>query len=235
VWLAFLVVAGVALAIGYTLGKKRSLIASTPPADFRAIATGDGLAPLPDKLVILAIATEWDSRYGGLSTLNRELCVALAKLGHQVYCGVPRLLESEVRAARASGVVLVAPEPIPGTNDEQAPDRPLVGIPKNVDVVIGHARKTGGAALAQVHYCGGRPKYVHFVHMDPHAIEWSKKADDRDREATRSAQERVDEEVAIGSRSALGALLVQDLHECDNFWVSPPAHGRRFCQRFRCQ
>jgi hypothetical protein len=33
----------------------------------------------------------------------------------------------------------------------------------------------------------------------------------------------------------LGALLVQDLHECDNFWVSPPAHGRRFCQRFRCQ
>lgn len=202
-WLAFLVVAGVALAIGYALGKRRSLTASTPPADFRTIATGDGVAELPDKLVILTIATEWDSSHGGLSTLNRELCVALAKLGHQVYCGVPRLLDSEVRAARTSGVVLLAPEPIPGTNDEQALNRPLSGVPKNVDVVIGHARKTGGAALAQVHYCGGRPKYVHFVHMDPHAIEWSKKADDRDREATRSAQERVDDEVAIGSRSAL--------------------------------
>jgi glycosyltransferase involved in cell wall biosynthesis len=178
------------------------LPASTSP-EGRPLAVIKGPVSLPDRLVILAIATEWDSSHGGLSTLNRELCVALAKLGHQVYCGVPRLLEAEVRAARASGVVLVAPDQIPGTGDDQALNRPLVGLPKNVDVVIGHGRKTGGAALAQVHYCGGRPKYIHFVHMDPHAIEWSKKADDRDREATRSAQERVDEEVAIGSRAAL--------------------------------
>ena len=41
------------------------------------------------RLSFLILATEWDSGHGGVSTFNRELCIALAKLGHEVHCGVP--------------------------------------------------------------------------------------------------------------------------------------------------
>ena len=50
-------------------------------------------------LSVLAVATEWESRHGGLSTFNRELCKALVSIGHTVMCLVPSASESEVQAA----------------------------------------------------------------------------------------------------------------------------------------
>jgi tetratricopeptide (TPR) repeat protein len=45
----------------------------------KTAATGISLTEHPPKRpCILAVATEWDSRHGGLSTFNRDLCAALA-------------------------------------------------------------------------------------------------------------------------------------------------------------
>jgi len=57
--------------------------------------------------------------------------------------------------------------PIDGSGEiEEVINRPFAGLPHHVDVVIGHARKTGRAALSQLRYLDGVPKYIHFVHMD---------------------------------------------------------------------
>jgi glycosyltransferase involved in cell wall biosynthesis len=200
------VAALVALGLSFILGRRCGLRA---PRANAASATPEltqapdaRRAELPDQLVILAVATEWNSSHGGISTLNRELSIALAKLGHRVYCAVPRLDACEVEAARKSSVVLVAPEYVAGTTDAEALNRRLIGLPERVHVVIGHGRITGGAALAQVQqHLRREPLYVHFVHMDPRAIEWWKRADDRTRNAAREAKLRVDAEVEIGSHA----------------------------------
>jgi glycosyltransferase involved in cell wall biosynthesis len=199
-----------------------------------------------DKLVILAIATEWDSAHGGLSTFNRELCCALAEDGHIVYCGVPALKPGEVERATRAQVRLVAPASIPGSEGEAALNRPVEGISDSVDIVIGHGRKTGGAALAQLRYLKPRPRYVHFVHMDPKAIEWHKNDGQDDRDATRLAEERVQLELTIGREAALIAAVgpelqnsfamyfrpfKRDVHEFlpglfDSDWDATPATGQ---------
>jgi glycosyltransferase involved in cell wall biosynthesis len=148
-------------------------------------------------LTFLSVATEWDSAHGGLSTFNRELCCALARGGHRVYCGIPRV-RPEVRARAAlSNVQLVAPTAIPGSVGANALNRPFEGLETPVDVVIGHGRITGSAALAQVRDRLTSAKYVHFLHMDPKSIEWDK-AGDEDSDAAATAEERVDLEVQLG-------------------------------------
>lgn len=44
---------------------------------------------LSSTLRILCVATEWSSSKGGITTINRDLCIALATLGHEVICLVP--------------------------------------------------------------------------------------------------------------------------------------------------
>lgn len=155
-----------------------------------------------DSLTILAVATEWDSKHGGLSTFNRELCTALARCeGVTVLCAVPVLEEGEVERARQVGVRLVAPVPVAGVTEEQALVRPLAGVDKPVQAVIGHGRISGPAALAQVKDHFPQAAYLHFLHMDPKAIEWQKDHEGGDPAVT--AEQRAELELKLGRQARL--------------------------------
>ena len=56
---------------------------------------------------LLAFAIEWNSGHGGISTLNRELCIALASLGHSVRRAVTEASASNIEQARSVGVRLI--------------------------------------------------------------------------------------------------------------------------------
>lgn len=122
-------------------------------------------------LRIVAMATEWRSGHGGVSTLNRELCVALAAQGHQVMCAVLDATSEEIEQASLSGVLLVkSPAPI-GIAGLQ---RLLLLTPIHFggampDLVVGHDQVTGPYALrlAALFSC----VYVHFLHTVPEDIE----------------------------------------------------------------
>lgn len=133
------------------------------------VASGGGSASR--HLKIVTVATEWRSGHGGVSTLNRELCIALAALGHTVYCAVTSASAEEQLSAADAGVQLVACSPIVGLNGAE----PLLTLkPEDFgsatpDVVIGHDQITGPHGLFLANKFE-RP-YVHVLHTIPEEIE----------------------------------------------------------------
>ncbi|WP_405443051.1 glycosyltransferase family 4 protein [Streptomyces avidinii] len=177
-------------------------------------------------LRVLAVCDEWLPARGGLSTLNRSLCVALAAAGCEVFCVVPGASPQERDDAAAVGVSLVVSAALPGMSERQALMRrpPLAGgiVP---DVVIGHGRITGQIAksLADDHFPGARR--IHCVHMVPDEIEWHRLGQQDD--AGMRADERSRTELDLASDAALAvpvgpridAWLRRDLRGLD---VTPP-------------
>lgn len=94
---------------------------------------------------ILAVATEWSSGHGGISTLNRELCSSLAAAGHYVACLVIAPTPREIAEAAAVKVNLIGCPDDPTVHDL---DRLLLFYPSMLpnfvpEVVIGHDHITG--------------------------------------------------------------------------------------------
>lgn len=120
-------------------------------------------------LTYLLVATEWSSAHGGVSTFNRNLCIALAKQGHTVYCFIPSAEERDYALASKHNVEIIVANNYPGLNIEaklaRGPIRSVIP-----DVVIGHDHITGSPALAlarELYHC----PYVHFIHTSPEDIE----------------------------------------------------------------
>ena len=140
---------------------------------------------------VLVVATEWDSRHGGLSTFNRDLCAALAAAGARVVCYVTEAnAEEKSRASEVNVQILDAPK-MAGVKDAalllQPPVLPAGFVP---DVIVGHDRITGGAsvALAGYHYPGS--KRVLFIHTSPEEIEWHKEPRTDSTSAERAAERK---------------------------------------------
>jgi glycosyltransferase involved in cell wall biosynthesis/tetratricopeptide (TPR) repeat protein len=156
-----------------------------------------------ERRTLLVVATEWDSRHGGLSTFNRDLCGALAVAGAHVVCYVPRADQDEIEHAKSIGVEIAVAPKTPGTAENallfQRPPMPVGFIP---DVVIGHDRITGAAsmALARDHYKGS--KRVLFIHTSPEEIEWDKEPRN-DSTSTERAATRKHEQLDLARNSAL--------------------------------
>ncbi len=154
------------------------------------------------RLCIIAVATEWESRHGGLSTLNRNLCVELAAVGHRVVCMVPEASEQERTEAEQAGILLLTPEVEPGLSGT---DRLLLNmqLPESFvpDLIIGHDRKTGPHAkvLAQKY---DRAKFVLFIHTRPESIEWYKDKLGPDDQAY-TAEERRTLQTSLASSAAI--------------------------------
>lgn len=87
----------------------------------------------------LTLATAWEGHSGGV-TVNRDLSIALAELGHDVHARVSRP-SPEHPSVKVHGL-----EPVPGITDERGQLLRADRLPRNVDVIIGHGRFTGGAA-----------------------------------------------------------------------------------------
>lgn len=154
-------------------------------------------------VLVLSLATEWESRHGGLSSFNREFCGALSALGHQVICLVPAASEGEKTAANELGVTLLVATEDTGLSEEMRLGA-LRELPGGVvpDVVVGHGRVTGPAAKLVAQYFASRR--VHFIHVAPGAIEWFK---EQSRDASHRAEEREQLEVALAKSASLVAAV----------------------------
>lgn len=116
--------------------------------------------------VILSIATEWWSHHGGLSTLNRRLCIDLAD--HcAVYCLVPGYLPEEQADARAHRVRLVVPKAFTPFDDWRLLCEPDEALPQPPEYIIGHGHVTGAEALFQVQSRYTESRFVYVVHTVP--------------------------------------------------------------------
>jgi glycosyltransferase involved in cell wall biosynthesis len=158
---------------------------------------------------ILAIGTEWASGHGGLSTFNRSLCASLAALGHRVVCLVATATDADVRDAEALGVEVIRPPFAFGISPEAALlRRPLLPEGFKPQVIIGHGRHTGAAAMVQQedHFPGSQR--IHFVHVAPGDIEWPKSHLQRQSGQDADAEEKATERESIEVALAAGATLV---------------------------
>ncbi|MFZ3002782.1 MAG: leucine-rich repeat domain-containing protein [Undibacterium umbellatum] len=152
---------------------------------------------------ILSLATEWNSNHGGLSTFNRELCLALAKQGLTVCCAVASATKEEIGQAAGQGVTLILAN---ATGDDthaglhRKLPLPVGFIP---DAIIGHGRITGHAARSQQvdHFTSAAR--IHFLHMAAGDIEWYKGKDD----AAQTSEERDAQERNLMEGAALVAAV----------------------------
>lgn len=159
--------------------------------------------PNEGKMKILSVATEWTSGKGGLSTLNRNLCISLAAAGAWVVC----LVESDGQITGThEGVFVLAAPGTPGVDQHytlmRKPKLPLNFLP---DVVIGHGRVTGPAAQILVADHFQNAKRLHFIHMAPDEIEWLK--DGREDDSGQRAEERTRIEIDL-ARDAAGVVAI---------------------------
>jgi glycosyltransferase involved in cell wall biosynthesis len=148
---------------------------------------------------IVALATEWLSGRGGLSTFNREMCIALAARGEQVHCVVLDPSDSERVPAQTAGVTLVAAARTPGGSDLDAlSNREALPDGYVPEVIIGHGRVTGPAAH-RMHRDFPSARRLHVIHMAPDEIEWYKldRADDAGTRA--DERHRLELELASGA------------------------------------
>jgi glycosyltransferase involved in cell wall biosynthesis len=145
------------------------------------------------KKSFLAVATEWSSKHGGLSTFNREFCVALAREQHDVFCFVPDADEDEMKNAHSAGVSLIRAKRIPAMDPSSwLLQRPSLPNGRTPDFIIGHDRQTGPHAMVLSADMYPKSERIHFIHTAPAEIEWfktvspgctaSEKAEDRQRE-----------------------------------------------------
>ena len=116
------------------------------------------------KLKVTLLSREWQSTKGGLSTLNRELAIQLAK--HQnveVSMYLPECSEEDVRIAGENYVKLIKAKVLYGYE----PIDWLLSAPENhqVDYVIGHGLKLG--RQVQLIQKQLRCKWVQVVHTAP--------------------------------------------------------------------
>ena len=94
------------------------------------------------KLRVTLLSSEWRSTKGGLSTINRELAIQLAKHPSvEVSVYLPQCSEEDKRVAAKHNVHLIEAEKMPGYD----PVDWLSFLPKDhaVDCVIGHGAVLG--------------------------------------------------------------------------------------------
>ncbi|MBT8226950.1 MAG: glycosyltransferase family 4 protein [Dactylosporangium sp.] len=118
---------------------------------------------------LLFLAPKWTGSNGG-DTVNRDLARALANLGFEVFVRVSEeYFEPE---SMHSNLIVNGLVPFPGVSlKERANLFRREGLPREVDIIVGHGRLTGGAAQylqQQVYPTAAR---VQFVHADTGAMD----------------------------------------------------------------
>ncbi|XP_074621745.1 uncharacterized protein LOC141880193 [Acropora palmata] len=120
------------------------------------------------KLQVTILASEWGSSKGGLSTINRELAIQLAKFSCiEVTFFLPKYSDEAKKAAASHNVSILKAVRRPGYHNELDW---LSSPPGNlrIDVVVGHGVKLGRQAqfIRESHKC----KWVQIVHTDPEEL-----------------------------------------------------------------
>ena len=116
------------------------------------------------KIKVVLLASEWSSRQSGLSSINRELAIQLAKHpGVEVFVFLPKCDQTERDAAMNNNVTLVQAKPKPGFEEIDSLSFPPDEL--EIDFVIGCGVKLGRQALAirRSHSC----KWIQIAHTYP--------------------------------------------------------------------
>ena len=158
------------------------------------------------KLRITLLSSEWRSTKGGLSTINRELAIQLAKHPSvEVSVYLPQCSEEDKRVAVRHNVHLIEAEKMPGYD----PVDWLSFLPKDhaVDCVIGHGavlgRQVQGIQRDRPH-C----KWIQVVHTAPEELGMYKGYEERISKGEEKHQVEVelcklaDQVVAVGRKLA---------------------------------
>jgi glycosyltransferase involved in cell wall biosynthesis/tetratricopeptide (TPR) repeat protein len=149
-------------------------------------------------LAFLVFATEWDSKHGGLSTFNRELCRALARRKLRVLCKVAKTNDAEIKSACADSVEIIRV------------------IPRDFspDVIVGHDLVTGYEASSHKSDEYKESLLVQFIHTAPNLIEAYKtppagveRADKADDKSGRQLDLTADADLVVG----VGPLLLREI------------------------
>ena len=116
---------------------------------------------------VTLLSSEWRSTKGGLSTINRELAIQLAKHPSvEVSIYLPQCSEEDKRVAASHSVTLIEAEKRPGLELELW----LSCLPKDlvVDCVIGHGAVLGRQVqiIKHHHHC----KWIQVVHTAPEEL-----------------------------------------------------------------
>ena len=119
------------------------------------------------KLQVTILASEWGSSKGGLSTINRELAIQLAKFSCiEVTFFLPKCSVEDKRAGASHGISILEAERRPGYNELDWLSFPPENL--RIDVVVGHGVKLGRRAevIRDSHKC----RWVQVVHTDPEEL-----------------------------------------------------------------
>ena len=112
---------------------------------------------------VTILASEWGSSKGGLSTINRELAIQLAKFSCiEVTFFFSKCSDEDKKAATKHGISILEATRRPGYNELDWLSFPPDNL--RIDVVVGHGVKLGRQAqvIRDSHKC----KWVQVVHTD---------------------------------------------------------------------
>ena len=157
------------------------------------------------KLRVTLLSSEWRSTKGGLSTINRELAIQLAKHPSvEVSVYLPQCSEEDKQVARDHNVRLIKAREMPGLE----PNFWLSCLPEDhaVDCVIGHGAVLGRQVqiLKRIHHC----KWIQVVHTAPEELGMYKSYADAISRGEKKHQaevklcEKADQVVAVGPKLA---------------------------------
>ena len=119
------------------------------------------------KVKVTILASEWGSSNGGLSTINRELAIQLAKFAEvEISFFLPKCSQEDKKVALDHKVEIVEATPLPCF--EQLDWLCFPPDDLEIDIVVGHGVKLG--KQAQVIKKSKRCKWVQVVHTDPEEL-----------------------------------------------------------------
>ena len=119
------------------------------------------------KVLITILASEWGSSKGGLSTMNRELAIQLAKFSClEVTFFLPKCSYKDKKAADSHRISIVEAARQPGYDELDWLSFPPEHL--MIDVIVGHRVKLGRQAqvIRNSHKC----KWIQVVHTDPEEL-----------------------------------------------------------------
>ena len=157
------------------------------------------------KLKVTLLSSEWRSTKGGLSTINRELAIQLAKHPSvEVSVYLPQCSKEDKRVAASHNVQLIEAEEMPGYD----PVDWLSFLPENhsVDCVIGHGAVLGRQVQGIKRQC--KCKWIQVVHTAPEELGMYKSYADAISRGEKKHQaevklcEKADQVVAVGPKLA---------------------------------
>ena len=158
------------------------------------------------KLRVTLLSSEWRSTKGGLSTINRELAIQLAKhLSVEVSVYLPKCSEEDKRVAASHNVHLIEAEEMAGYDN---PVDWLSSLPDGhtVDCVIGHGAILGRPVQFIKRHCNC--KWIQVVHTAPEELGMFKSYTDaisrggKKHQAEVKLCEKADQVVAVGPKLA---------------------------------